>query len=1290
MKFKKLLQHGMTTVLTVSMLAPTAVVPLTTVAAQESITNFIQTVNAETSAAAEHDDGSPSGCYNPDYENIPEEAKRPTQAIDFSQYRTDYYNTILEVPVYLYNSDQDNTYSMGNPALTHTAYIVVDKNGEATVKLQFHGMDYAGQYGHLQRMTYFNTTQDMYDWAARKPGYENLPQQVEVERKTGANYEQVSFKLPSGDPLVGISPYVDMMGTVVTALVGFDYSNVKVLNGSVGDFSGTEMTEWYIEQFENNINWEHYSDSYADTFQQDLMDAKNYINYGINPDNSNIEYINKGLSSDYNQRSYHLRKNKVINKMKGYQEETQGDFTDESWAALTDCYGYFDFMNSADCTDADVVDIENEWNEALNGLITKDGVASYSEQLMKVVEECEALESEKDNYLTGAWNAFSRLVANGRETAETGDAIQCRRVLNESATWKDELYPKRKVVEDGIYEVTVTPKQMDENNNLVESTALNDQIDFSQKMKVKIYNGKATLTLSVKDKDTFPYLVISNGNGQHIGDNDSYWVEGSNMKEVTLANGETKEVPLEVVLQLPSQPEAKDTTFRYHMIDENGKSTDGTYYQNTAYLDVDYEHATKTSDIQVDKTDLRTLLDRCEEIGRNDYNGLLKSGYTEESARAMVDAYDAANKTYKKSNSQYEIDAALNSIYDADDHLVTYTDLFKNLADEAGLILNNPISRAEYTEDSINNLSSVYDETYKIVVSDKVSNQEIKAATEKLQSAYDNLKKADGSDEVQVDKTALNDKLNEAKAITADGYTEASFKSLQDAITAAQAVADNKDATQADVDAQVLALDNAVKALVKEDEQEKTDKTALTEKLNEAKAITAEGYTDESYQALQAAIQKAEEVLNNDKASQADVDTQVNALDVAIASLVDDGTVLRDGVYTLPVTLMHATTPGQDSMGNKAIKDNSGTLSIKDGKGTLQLEMVPLPIANLNGYLLSMEVADPENTVMTSTNILDWKNSKFLETNYIEYYDVVDDFNKPEGAADPNAAGKPYPKILELQVVPNQTETWVHVYVPAMGTLSSGDQVARLTLDYENIEVKSEKTDLQNKITEAETLLTQTDKYTAESLKALQNALDLANAVANNPSASQDDINAQIEALQAAIDALEEIQAPVSVDKTALNTKLTEAKELAAQTDKYTEDSLKALQTAIDAAQAIIDKTDATQSDVDTQVTNLDNAIKALVEKDQTPNGGEDNNKPNTTPGGNAGSNNNSGTNNNLGNNTLNGNAASGSNSSQKGANTKTGIENNETNLGVAASFLAAAGALTGGFIFKRKKSSNK
>ena len=1281
MELHKIFRRGMTAVLTASMLAPTAMGTLNVVAAEEKAAGGQDA--AVDAASTAHDDGSPSGCFNPDYENIPETAKRPTQTIDFSQYRVDYYNTILEVPVYLYNSDYEDTYSMGNGALTHTAYIVVDSNGDATVKLQFHGMDYQGQYGHLQRMTYFNSTQEMYDWQAKKPGWESMPQQVEVERKSGNNYEQVSFKLPSGEPLVGISPYVDMMGTVVSALVGFDYSQVKVLNGEPGNFTDTEVTEWYVEQFENNINWQHYSDSYADTFVQDLMDAKNYLEYGVDPENSNIEWINKGLSGDYTNRKYYIRKDSLVDTLTKYQTYEQGDYTDESWQAVTDCFGYMDFINSADCTDADVVDIQNELQEALAGLTRKDGAESYRDQLMKLVEECEAISNDDGKYLNGSWSAFTRKVASGRKVAETGNDIQCRERLAEAATWKDTLTEKRVVVEDGVYEVSVTPKAKDEAGNMVDTTALDGIVDFSQKMKMTVYNGGATLTVSTIDKDNFPYMQIRSGNGQGIGGSDNYWVSGSNTKQVTLADGTEEDVDLDVVLQMPSQPEAKDTSFSYWMMDENGDAVDGNYNQSI-YLDVDYANATKTGDIAVDKTELRELLDRCVEAGRDDYNGLISAGYTEESAKAMVDAYEAANKTYKKSNSQYDMDAAVDAIYAADDALVTYTDLFRDVAEEAGLILNNPAEQAKYSDEAIANLQAAYDDNFGLVMGGKATNDQIKDATEKLQAAMDALN-GGGSGEEQADKTALQEQIAKAeKNIEKNIYTPGTVSKLNKALEAAKEVNDKADATQEEVDAQTKALQDANNALV--------DGGIISMYLEQAKAITDESkYTPESWKALQDAITAAENALNDENLTADASYTYSDGLKDAMANLVEntESDVLKDGVYSIPVTLMHASMIGQESMGNKAIKDNMGTLTVKDGQATLKLEMVSLPIANLNGYLLEMEAADPDNTVMTQTNVLDWKKSGFLETKYLEYYDVVDDFNKLEGAADPNAAGKMYPKVLELPVTLGQEETWVHVYVPAMGTLSSGDQVARLTLDYDNVKAEEtpaavDKTALNAKLEEAIGLVSQTDKYTEDSLKALQTAIDAAKAVADNTEAAQADVDAQVTALQAAIDGLKAIETPAAADKTALNAKLEEAKGFVAQTDKYTEDSLKALQAAIDAAQAVADKADAAQADVDAQVAALQTAIDGL--KDKSTGSGNNTQGGGTTDVQKPGDNTQTG--NNAGGNKLPGAADKTADGAKK--NVGTGIVEDQSVAAAAAALTLAAGALTGGMAIRRRRSAKK
>lgn len=66
-----------------------------------------------------------------------------------------------------------------------------------------------------------------------------------------------------------------------------------------------------------------------------------------------------------------------------------------------------------------------------------------------------------------------------------------------------------------------------------------------------------------------------------------------------------------------------------------------------------------------------------------------------------------------------------------------------------------------------------------------------------------------------VDKTALEKAINGAKDIKKDNYTDKSWKVLQDAITEAEKVFKNSKATQDEVNAQVSALEKAIKGLVK-------------------------------------------------------------------------------------------------------------------------------------------------------------------------------------------------------------------------------------------------------------------------------------------------------------------------------------------------------------------------------------------------------------------------------------------------------------------------------------------
>ncbi|QIK69254.1 DUF5110 domain-containing protein [Erysipelothrix sp. HDW6C] len=75
-----------------------------------------------------------------------------------------------------------------------------------------------------------------------------------------------------------------------------------------------------------------------------------------------------------------------------------------------------------------------------------------------------------------------------------------------------------------------------------------------------------------------------------------------------------------------------------------------------------------------------------------------------------------------------------------------------------------------------------------------------------------------------VDRTALEQKVAEVKALDGTKYTEVSWNALQEALQTAQRVLLNADATQADINAQVTSLERAIQALVI-----KTDESGVVE-----------------------------------------------------------------------------------------------------------------------------------------------------------------------------------------------------------------------------------------------------------------------------------------------------------------------------------------------------------------------------------------------------------------------------------------------------------------------------
>ena len=137
----------------------------------------------------------------------------------------------------------------------------------------------------------------------------------------------------------------------------------------------------------------------------------------------------------------------------------------------------------------------------------------------------------------------------------------------------------------------------------------------------------------------------------------------------------------------------------------------------------------------------------------------------------------------------------------------------------------------------------------------------------------------------QTDKAALLAKYNEVKDLANDGYTDESWDAFQKALDAAKAVLDNTEATQQQVDGALKALTDAHAGLKKPDVPQ-ANKDALLAKYNEVKDLANDGYTEESWNAFQSALADAKKVLDDDSATQEQVDSALKALNDADAGLV--------------------------------------------------------------------------------------------------------------------------------------------------------------------------------------------------------------------------------------------------------------------------------------------------------------------------------------------------------------------------------------------------------------------
>ena len=512
---------------------------------------------------------------------------------------------------------------------------------------------------------------------------------------------------------------------------------------------------------------------------------------------------------------------------------------------------------------------------------------------------------------------------------------------------------------------------------------------------------------------------------------------------------------------------------------------------------------------------------------------------------------------------------------------------------------------------------------------------------------------------VVVNKDALKAAIDAAKEALKeeDKYTEESVKALKDAVAEAEKVAADENATKESVDAATKAVEEATKGLAEKPAVPEADKTALKAVLADAaqKLAGADAYTEESVKALKDAVDLAQNVFDNSDASQTEVDAAVTAVRDAIEKLQEKPPVQKEFTIT-------AVAHGGGTI------DPSGAVKVEEGKDQ---------VFTIQPY---------------------------------EGFEVKEVFVNGESVG----------AVTEYKFEAVRADASIEVFFA------------------EKEAVQADKTKLNESIAAAEELLKHAEDYVPEDVQNLMEVLDAAKAVAADPAATQETVDAAQNALDAAMNiapiqkefaimaaageggsitpcgtvkvergmsqtfviqpeegyvisdvlvngqsvgAVAEYtfcdvnadanitalfqKAAVSTDKSQLTAVIKEAEERLEQADKYTEETVKALQKEVEAAQFILADKEASQKEIDAAVQKVRTAIDALEEKTQTEKPeNPDNNKPDNNKPGNG---NNDGQNN-------------GNNSQSTTQKPSTGTPNKAVKTGDATPIAGAvSGLLAGG-----------
>ena len=332
------------------------------------------------------------------------------------------------------------------------------------------------------------------------------------------------------------------------------------------------------------------------------------------------------------------------------------------------------------------------------------------------------------------------------------------------------------------------------------------------------------------------------------------------------------------------------------------------------------------------------------------------------------------------------------------------------------------------------------------------------------------------------------------------------------------------------------------------------DKEALNAAIAKAEALNEADYTADSWAAMQEALTAAKSVAADETADQAAIDAAADALTAAIEALVEvedpQDAASEAAVQALRNMVEKAEALGSDDAALNAAIEAAQAVLAKETPTTTEVVTALLDLSEAMQAVDAGESTDALKADVQAT--IDFITKNIL-TN-------VDNIRPGKVQALVNAVDAAKAVLADDQATAEELK-------------AANEAMTKAAQELWEIVMKAE---LEALIEAANGYLD--GDYTAESLEALQAAIDAAQAVAINDDATTAEVTEAITNLSNAIAGLVN---EAGVNKSALEYEIELVNEMIANLDDYVPSSVEGLADKLAAAQQVYDDANATQEEVD-------------------------------------------------------------------------------------------------------------